>query len=78
MEGKKYKCAKCGYTYDPEVGDALILCMFILQIVIHERAKMHSITSPQQIGICFRFIGNIFSADQSEITASKERISREG
>ena len=21
MENKKYKCAKCGYTYDPEVGD---------------------------------------------------------
>ena len=21
MESKKYKCAKCGYTYDPEVGD---------------------------------------------------------
>ena len=21
MENKKYKCAKCGYTYDPEAGD---------------------------------------------------------
>ena len=21
MENKKYKCTKCGYTYDPEVGD---------------------------------------------------------
>ena len=21
METKKYKCAKCGFTYDPEVGD---------------------------------------------------------
>ena len=21
MESKKYKCAKCGFTYDPEVGD---------------------------------------------------------
>jgi rubredoxin len=21
MESKKYKCAKCGFTYDPEAGD---------------------------------------------------------
>ena len=21
METKKYKCGKCGFTYDPEVGD---------------------------------------------------------
>ena len=48
--------------------------MFISKIVIHEREKTHSKTSPQQIDIWFRFIGNIFSADQSDVVENKERI----
>ena len=52
-----------------------ILRMFISKIVIHEREKPHSKTSPQQIDIYFRFIGNIFSADQLVAGENKERIS---
>ena len=48
--------------------------MFISKIVIHEREKPHSKTSSQQIDIWFRFIGNIFSADQSDEVAGEERI----
>ncbi|MBO4792068.1 MAG: DUF4368 domain-containing protein, partial [Clostridia bacterium] len=51
-----------------------ILRMFISKIVIHEREKPHSKTSSQQIDIWFRFIGNIFSADQSDEVAGEERI----
>jgi hypothetical protein len=51
-----------------------ILRMFISKIVIHEREKTHSKTSPQQIDIYFRFIENIFSADQSDVVENKERI----
>ncbi len=52
-----------------------ILRMFISKIVIHEREIPHRKTSPQQIDIYFRFIGNIFSVDQSDVVRSKERIS---
>ena len=37
-----------------------ILRAFISKIVIHEREVPHCKTSPQQIDIYFRFIGNIF------------------
>ena len=52
-----------------------ILRMFISKIVIHEREIPHRKTSPQQIDIYFRFIGNIFSVDQSDVVRSKECIS---
>ncbi|MBO4770238.1 MAG: recombinase family protein, partial [Clostridia bacterium] len=52
-----------------------ILRTFISKIVIHEREIPHRKTSPQQIDIWFRFIGNIFSADQSAADENKERIS---
>ncbi len=62
------------YTVIPELTPE-ILRMFISKIVIHEREIPHRKTSPQQIDIYFRFIGNIFSVDQSDIVRSKERIS---
>ncbi|MCR5056929.1 MAG: DUF4368 domain-containing protein [Clostridia bacterium] len=49
--------------------------MFISKIVIHEREIPHCKTSPQQIDIYFRFIGNIFSVDQSDVVRSNEHIS---
>ena len=44
-----------------------ILRTFISKIVIHEREVPHCKTSPQQIDIYFRFIGNIFSVDQTDV-----------
>lgn len=46
---KKYVCVK---ELTPEV-----LRTFISKIVVHEREKKHSQTSPQQIDIYFRYIG---------------------
>ena len=44
-----------------------ILRTFISKIVIHEREVPHCKTSPQQIDIYFRFIGNFFSVDQADV-----------
>ena len=59
---KKYVCVQ---ELTPEV-----LRTFISKIVVHEREKKHSQTSPQQIDIYFRYIGTF--ALPSEINQSEE------
>ena len=60
---KKYVCVK---ELTPEV-----LRTFISKIVVHEREKKHSQTSPQQIDIYFRYIG-AFTLP-SEINQAEEK-----
>ena len=57
---------KLKYTVIRELKPT-ILRTFISKIVIHEREVPHCKTSPQQIDIYFRFIGNIFSVDQADV-----------
>ena len=59
---RKYVCVQ---ELTPEV-----LRTFISKIVVHEREKKHSQTSPQQIDIYFRYIGTF--ALPSEINQSEE------
>ena len=54
------------YTVIRELTPTM-LRTFISKIVIHEREVPHCKTSPQQIDIYFRFIGNIFSVDQADV-----------
>ena len=60
---KKYVCVK---ELTPEV-----LRTFISKIVVHEREKKHSQTSPQQIDIYFRYIGTFTLP--SEINQAEEK-----
>ena len=60
---KKYVCVQ---ELTPEV-----LRTFISKIVVHEREKKHSQTSPQQIDIYFRYIGTV--ALPSEINQPEEK-----
>ena len=60
---KKYVCVQ---ELTPEV-----LRTFISKIVVHEREKKHSQTSPQQIDIYFRYIGTF--ALPSEINQPEEK-----
>ena len=60
---KKYVCVQ---ELTPEV-----LRTFISKIVVHEREKKHSQTSPQQIDIYFRYIGTF--ALPSEINQAEEK-----
>ena len=60
---RKYVCVQ---ELTPEV-----LRTFISKIVVHEREKKHSQTSPQQIDIYFRYIGTF--ALSSEINQTEEK-----
>ena len=60
---RKYVCVQ---ELTPEV-----LRTFISKIVVHEREKKHSQTSPQQIDIYFRYIGTF--ALPSEINQAEEK-----
>ena len=51
--------------------DIVKLRTFISKIVVHEREKKHSQTSPQQIDIYFRYIGTF--ALPSEINQAEEK-----
>ena len=65
---KKYVCVQ---ELTPEV-----LRTFISKIVVHEREKKHSQTSPQQIDIYFRYIGTFALpsiTDATEETKHDER-----
>ena len=59
---RKYVCVQ---ELTPEV-----LRTFISKIVVHEREKKHSQTSPQQIDIYFRYIGTL--ALPSEINQAEK------
>ncbi len=59
---KRYTCIS---VLTPE-----ILRTFISKIVIHERGEKHGRTSPQQIDIYFRFIGEIYGVGKSETVQS--------
>lgn len=65
---RKYVCVQ---ELTPEV-----LRTFISKIVVHEREKKHSQTSPQQIDIYFRYIGTFAptsATDKTEETKQGER-----
>lgn len=64
---RKYVCVQ---ELTPEV-----LRTFISKIVVHEREKKHSRTSPQQIDIYFRYIGTF--ALPSEIKQAEENKRQE-
>ena len=61
---KKYVCVQ---ELTPEV-----LRTFISKIVVHEREKKHSQTSPQQIEIYFRYIGT-FALPNETIQAEETK-----
>ena len=65
---RKYVCIQ---KLTPE-----ILRTFISKIVVHEREKKHSQTSPQQINIYFRHIGTFALASITDVTEKAEQDER--
>lgn len=65
---RKYVCIQ---ELTPEV-----LRTFISKIVVHEREKKHSQTSPQHIDIYFRYIGNFALPSITDVTEETEQDER--
>ena len=53
-----------------------VLRTFISKIVVHEREKKHSQTSPQHIDIYFRYIGNFALPSITDVTEETEQDER--